>query len=73
MKLDASLVDIGRYFGRDHTTVIHGLKSFKNRYKLEDRFKLLSDRVAACVGIDIDEKLEKEKLKKNGKRKVNGK
>jgi chromosomal replication initiation ATPase DnaA len=73
MKLDASLVNIGKYLGRDHTTIIYGLNSFETRYKLEDKFKSMSDKVAACVGINIDEKLEKEKLKKNGKRKYNRK
>jgi chromosomal replication initiation ATPase DnaA len=68
-KLDTSLVDIAKYLGRDHTTIIHGLQSFVNRYKQEERYQVISNKVASVVGINIDEKIEKEKLKKNGKRK----
>ena len=35
-----SLLEIGQYLGkRDHTTVIHGLSTFKNLYQTDVRFK----------------------------------
>ena len=35
-----TLLEIGQYLGnRDHTTVIHGLKTFKNLYETDIKFK----------------------------------
>jgi chromosomal replication initiator protein len=35
-----NLKDIGRYCGgRDHTTVIHGLRTFKNLYETDENFR----------------------------------
>ena len=40
-----SLPFIARKVGRDHTTIMHATEQFTNRYKLEDRFKKLVDRI----------------------------
>jgi chromosomal replication initiator protein len=40
-----SLPFIGELVGRDHTTVIHATEQFNNRYRLEDNFKNLVDRI----------------------------
>ena len=35
-----NLIDIGRFCGgRDHTTVIHGLRTFKNLYETDENFR----------------------------------
>lgn len=35
-----NLIEIGRYLGkRDHTTVIHGINTFRNLYETDERFK----------------------------------
>lgn len=57
-KLDIDLIEIGRYIGRDHTTIIHGLTSFIDRYKQEERYKIVSDKVAKYIGVNIEEKIE---------------
>jgi chromosomal replication initiation ATPase DnaA len=40
-----SLPFIGELVGRDHTTVIYATEQFNNRYRLEDNFKNLVDRI----------------------------
>jgi len=35
-----NLIEIGKYLGkRDHTTVIHGINTFRNLYETDERFK----------------------------------
>jgi len=47
-----SLTRIGNIVGRDHTTVIHALTEFKNRYKNEDYFKSTVNKIYNKIGID---------------------
>lgn len=47
-----SLTRIGDIVGRDHTTVIHALTEFKNRYKNEDYFKSMVNKIYNKIGID---------------------
>jgi len=35
-----SLKNVGKPFGKDHTTVIHGIQSFKDRFDTEDKLKM---------------------------------
>jgi chromosomal replication initiation ATPase DnaA len=50
-----SLQDIGRLVSdRDHTTVIHGLKNFHNRYSTERRYRDMAKRVFEQIQIEYD-------------------
>jgi hypothetical protein len=46
------LTEIGRDISKDHTTIIHSLKQFENRYTLEDGYRELSNKIFHRVGID---------------------
>jgi chromosomal replication initiation ATPase DnaA len=46
------LTEIGRDISKDHTTIIHSLKQFENRYTLEEGYRELSNKIFHKVGID---------------------
>jgi chromosomal replication initiator protein len=55
LKFEKSLADIGKMTcDRDHTTVIHGLKAFKNRYDNENKFKEKTKAVFSILDIEYD-------------------
>jgi len=55
LKFEKSLADIGKMTNdRDHTTVIHGLKAFKNRYDTENKFKEKTKTVFSILDIEYD-------------------
>jgi chromosomal replication initiator protein len=47
-----SLKRIGAIVHRDHTSVIHALNEFNNRYKNEDIFKSTVNKIYNKIGID---------------------
>lgn len=47
------LTHIGKDIKKDHTTIIHSLKQFDNRYALEDEYREISNRIFNKVGIDL--------------------
>jgi len=46
-----SLTRIGNIVGRDHTTVIHAIGEFNNRYENEDYFKSTVNKIYNKIGI----------------------
>jgi chromosomal replication initiator protein len=57
LRCGLSLQDIGKIVAnRDHTTVIHGLRSFHDRYTVEQHYKNTVDRVFEQIQIDYDGK-----------------
>jgi chromosomal replication initiation ATPase DnaA len=48
------LTEIGKDIDKDHTTIIHSLRQFDNRYTLEESYRNLSDKIFNKVGIDIN-------------------
>lgn len=47
-----SLKKIGEFVGnRDHTTIIHSIKTYKDRYKNEEHYKGMVDRVYNRIGL----------------------
>jgi hypothetical protein len=49
-KMGYGLKDIGQYLGkRDHTTVIHGLKTFRNLYETDENFKNLYYKIVNII------------------------
>lgn len=46
-----SLTRIGNIVGRDHTTVIHAIREFNNRYENEDYFKSTVNKIYNKIGI----------------------
>lgn len=46
-----SLTRIGSIVDRDHTTVIHAICEFDNRYKNEDNFKSMVNNIYSKIGI----------------------
>lgn len=50
MKLTA----IGKELGKDHTTIIHALEQFDNRYKFEENFKNTANRIFRKLGLKIN-------------------
>lgn len=59
LKYDMDLDTIGQHTNkRHHTTVIHGLRSFYNRYHGIDNFRRVSDNVFLILGMEyVGEKL----------------
>jgi chromosomal replication initiation ATPase DnaA len=52
LKYRVSLKSIGETVGnRDHTTVIHGIRKFKERYETEELYQKLSDSIFERLGI----------------------
>lgn len=47
-----SLKEVGDIFGRDHSTVIHGVSTFKDRYDTEDDTK--ADLVTIVSKLDLE-------------------
>ncbi len=54
LRCGLTLDDIGYATNRDHTTVIHGLKNFHNRYVRELHYKEMSERVFEKIQIEYD-------------------
>ena len=48
-----NLPAIAKVMGKDHTTIIWNIKKFDDRYKNEDLYRDLSDRVFKKIGIKI--------------------
>lgn len=46
-----TLEKIGKIIGRDHSTVMHAIQQFYNRYKTEDNFKLTVNKIYSKIGI----------------------
>ena len=47
--------EIARLMGKDHTTIIHNLKNFDNRYKYEDDFRLTTDIILEKLNVELCE------------------
>lgn len=57
-KLRWSLKEIGESMGgKDHTTVIHNLKTYADIYETEDDFKNMADRIADEIEFSSEEYL----------------
>lgn len=57
LKFNMSLADVGRNTGdRDHTSIIHALKAFDNRYETERPFRENADRVFYMLNIEYTHK-----------------
>ena len=57
-KLKWSLKEIGESMGgKDHTTVIHNLKTYADIYETEDDFKNMADRIADEIEFSSEEYL----------------
>jgi chromosomal replication initiation ATPase DnaA len=55
LKNKKSLIEIGKLSSnRDHTTVIHGLKTFKNRYDTEVDYKNSVNLIFSMIGVEYD-------------------
>lgn len=53
--LKYTLKEIGRHLGnRDHTTIIHGLKTFKNLYQTDEKFKELYHIILNSIKKDYE-------------------
>ena len=50
-----STADIGMYVNRDHASVLHGLKKFKDYYKLDQSFRRTYNRI---ISLMIDNKFD---------------
>jgi len=49
-KMGLKLVEIGKFFGNDHTTVIHGITKVKDMLSIEDEItKQFIDQVNLCI------------------------
>lgn len=49
------LLEIGQYLGKlDHTTVIHGIKTFKNLYETDLRFKEKYNNIIKHIKLDYE-------------------
>jgi chromosomal replication initiator protein len=47
-----SLKKIGEFVGnRDHTTIMHSIKEYKNRYQNEERYRFLVNNVYEKIGV----------------------
>ena len=47
-----SLVQIGKLFGnRDHTTVIHSIEKYHDRYQNEEHYRFLVNNIYNKIGI----------------------
>ena len=43
---EATLQDLGRYFaGRDHSTILHGIRSIAKKMEIDDELKLQHERI----------------------------
>ena len=49
-----NLVSIGREMGKDHTTIIHALQQFDNRYQFEEEFKKIANRIFLKLGLKLN-------------------
>lgn len=50
-----TLLEIGQHLGkRDHTTVLHGLKTFRNLYETDVRFKSTYDKIINNIKRDYE-------------------
>ena len=47
-------VSIGRELGKDHTTIIHALKQFENRFKYEESFRHTTNKICVRLGIKLN-------------------
>jgi len=55
LKFKLNLSAIGKLVNnRDHTTVIHGLKAFQDRYRLEEGYSERADRVFQQIYVNYD-------------------
>jgi chromosomal replication initiator protein len=55
LKFRVTLKKMGEDIGnRDHTTVMHGLRMFNQRYVTEEGYKVISDRIMDKLGIEYD-------------------
>jgi chromosomal replication initiation ATPase DnaA len=48
-----NLVQIAKEMGKDHTTIIWNIKKFEDRYKIEDDYRNMSDRVFKKIGVKL--------------------
>lgn len=65
IKMNINLTEIGKITSsRDHTSIIHGLQEFKNRYDTEDEFKKTVSRIFGMLNIKYNgEKLTESQYK----------
>ena len=49
--IEVTLQELGRYFaGRDHSTVLHGIRSIAEKIEIDDELKLQHDRIMSTLG-----------------------
>jgi chromosomal replication initiation ATPase DnaA len=48
-----NLVQIAKELNKDHTTIIHSLKTFDDRYKVENEYREKSNRIFNKIGLDL--------------------
>ena len=49
-----TLEHIGQFLGRDHTTIIHALQTFGDRYKQYDDYREVADGIFQEIKLKID-------------------
>ena len=47
-----NLVQIAKELNKDHTTIIHSLKTFDDRYKVEHEYREKSNKIFNKIGLD---------------------
>ena len=47
-------ISIARELGKDHTTIMHALKQFDNRYQFEEPFKKVANRICYRLGVKLN-------------------
>jgi len=47
-------VTIAKELDKDHTTIIHALREFDNRYKYEEPFRLVVNKVCLRLGVKLN-------------------
>ena len=52
---EMNLVSIGKELGKDHTTIIHALKQYENRYKYEEHFKKIANKIFVRLGVKVNQ------------------
>jgi hypothetical protein len=64
-KLNYTLDEIGDFLGkRDHTTVIYAIRTFKNLYETDVKFKLLYNEIITKIKTNIYDTSDMEHIDK---------
>jgi len=56
-RMGYSLTNIGKYMKKDHTTVVYGLKQFRNLYETDEMFRILYYKIVNHIKKDKQDEL----------------